>query len=539
MTRTISLLFPVAAWLCLFSCSVACAGDTKPNIVFILADDLGYGDVSCYNEDGKIGTPHIDRLAANGIRFTDAHSGSSVCTPTRYGFLTGRYAWRSRLKRSVLNGVSPPLIEKGRMTVASLLKSQGYHTAMIGKWHLGWDYQFKTDARPKSIPDSFAYDPNKLPIDYTKPVRNGPDTNGFDEYFGICGSLDMNPYVYVENGRITAAPDRVTENTEKKFWRKGLTGADFKHIDVMPNFVKRSVQYIERRAKTGQPFFLYLALPGPHTPILPVAAFEGTTQTNLYGDFVAQCDDHVGEIVTALRQAGALDNTLIVFTSDNGCSPMANFEELKAVGHNPNYIYRGHKADIFEAGHRVPYIVQWPAAIRPGQVSDETICLTDALATVAEQLGVELPDDAGEDSVSHLSVLLGKTSARPLRETTVHHSFDGVFAIREGDWKLIFNPGSGGWSYPSPFSDAAILKTLPPLQLYHLEKDPGETQNQVKDHPELVQHLTDLMDTYVKQGRSTPGAPQSNDGEIRFQSRVEDHVGGDSGIEYKKDNPPQ
>ena len=535
MLRTLILRFIVVVGIGIINGCAAPSSDKQPNIIFILADDLGYGDVSCYNEEGKIATPHIDRLAANGIRFTDAHSGSAVCTPTRYGFLTGRYAWRSRLKRSVLNGVSPPLIEKGRMTVASLLKSQGYHTAMIGKWHLGWDFQFKTDARPKAIPDSFSYDPNKLPIDYTKPVRNGPNVNGFDEYFAICGSLDMNPYVYVENGRITAAPDRVTENTEKRFWRKGLTGADFKHIEVMPTFVERSVQYIERRAQTGQPFFLYLALPGPHTPILPVAEFEGSTRTNHYGDFVAQCDAHVGEIVTALRQAGILDNTMLIFTSDNGCSPMANFKELAAVGHNPNYIYRGHKADIFEGGHRVPYIVQWPAAIRPGQVSDETICLTDTLATVAEELGVKLPDNAGEDSVSHLSVLLGKASG-PVRQATVHHSFDGVFAIRQGHWKLIFNPGSGGWSYPSPFSDAALLKTLPPLQLYNLNEDPGEKQNLLNDYPEKVRYLTDLMDKYVKQGRSTPGVAQSNDGETVFQTQVEDHVGGDSGIEYKKED---
>ncbi len=506
----------------------------KPNIVFILADDLGYGDISCYNEKSKIPTPNIDRLAAEGIRFTDAHTNSSVCTPTRYGLLTGRYAWRSRLKRSVLNGVSPPLIEEGRMTLASFLKSQGYHTAMFGKWHLGWDYSFKGDGRPMMIPDSFTYYPEKLPIDYTKPVRNGPDVNGFDEYLAICGSLDMNPYVYVENGRITAVPDRITENVEKKFWRKGLTGEDFFHIEAMPKFVNRSVEYIESHSKTGDPFFLYLALPGPHTPILPLPEFEGTTNTNLYGDFVAQCDYHVGEIVNALRKSGALENTLLIFTSDNGCSPMANFDELKEVGHNPNYIYRGHKADIFEAGHRVPYVVHWPVGILPGIVSDEVICITDALATFAELFNVELPDNAGEDSVSHLPVLLGKQLDDPVREAIVHHSFDGIFSLRQGKWKLIFSPGSGGWSYPSPFGDAEVLKTLPQLQLYNLETDPGETENRVMDHPEIVQQFTLMMDNYVKQGRSTPGQSQKNDGETSFQPKVEEEVSGDSGIEYKK-----
>ncbi len=214
----------------------------KPNIVIILADDLGYGDIGCYNENGKIESPNIDRLASNGIRFTDAHTSSSVCTPSRYGLLTGRYVWRSRLKRSVLNGVSPPMIEKDRLTLASMLKSEGYHTAMFGKWHLGWDFQFIGNKLQEPIPESFTYNPNELPIDYSKPVLNGPDANGFDEYFAICGSLDMNPYVYVDSGRITSAPDRITENSGKKFWRRGLTGSDFYHIDAMPKFLERSVK---------------------------------------------------------------------------------------------------------------------------------------------------------------------------------------------------------------------------------------------------------------------------------------------------------
>ena len=298
-------------------------------------------------------------------------------------------------------------------------------------------------------------------------------------------------------------------------------------------FVQRSVEYIEERAKTKQPFFLYLALPGPHTPILPIPEFVGKTKTNLYGDFVAQCDHHVGQIVAALSQAGALDNTLIIFSSDNGCSPMANFTELEEVGHNPNYVFRGHKADIFEAGHRVPYIAHWPAAIRGGQVSDQTICLTDTIATIAEQLGVELPDDAGEDSVSHLSVLLNQKTSETPQRAIVNHSFDGAFAIRQGDWKLIFDPGSGGWSYPSPFDDAETLKTLPPMQLYNLRNDPGEMKNLVDEHPERVELLTELMASYVKKGRSTPGAPQLNDGHTSFLPQVEEQIGGDSGIEFK------
>ena len=397
--------------------------------------------------------------------------------------------------------------------MASLLKSEGYSTAMIGKWHLGWDFQFKGGAKPEPIPKSLVYDSAVLPIDYSQSVQNGPDANGFDYYFGICGSLDMNPYVYVENGVITATPDRITENSSKKgFWRRGLTAADFEHIDVMPKFVEKSVDYIKAQARAEEPFFLYLSLPGPHTPILPTKPFEGSTGTNLYGDFVAQCDYHVGEVVAALEQAGILENTIVVFTSDNGCSSRADFEELLAVGHNPSYIYRGRKADIYEAGHRVPYIVQWPDRIAPGRKSDEVICLSDALATVADILGVKLPDNAGEDSVSHLAVLTGSAYSSPLREATVHHSYYGTFAIRKGQWKLIFDPSSGGWSDPQ-FNDTEALKKLPSVQLYDLTEDPGETTNLDAVHPEVVQELTALMEQYVLMGRSTSGAPQANSGE--------------------------
>ncbi len=508
--KLLHYFFLAAVWSLFVNLSSA---SEKPNVVFILADDLGYGDVGSYNPESQIPTPNLDALATGGILFTDAHTSSSVCTPSRYSFLTGRYAWRTRLKRGVLNGVSPALIEKDRMTVASLLKSEGYSTAMIGKWHLGWDFQFKGGAKPQPIPKSLIYDSAVLPIDYSQSVQNGPDVNGFDYYFGICGSLDMNPYVYVEDGVITATPDRITENSnKKKFWRKGLTGADFEHIEVMPKFVEKSVDYIKAQARKEEPFFLYLSLSGPHTPILPTEQFEGSTQTNLYGDFVAQCDYHVGEVVTALEQAGVLENTIVVFTSDNGCSSRADFKELLAVGHNPNYIYRGQKADVFEAGHRVPYIVQWPARIAPGQRSNEVVCLSDTLATVAEILDVKLPDNAGEDSVSHLAVLTGSEYSSPLREATVHHSYYGTFAIRKGKWKLIFDPSSGGWSYPK-FNDTKTLKKLPSVQLYDLTKDPGETTNLHAEHPEVLQELTTLMEQYVLLGRSTPGAPQTNDGE--------------------------
>ena len=494
------------------SCSSTPEPLSKPNIIYILADDLGYGDLSCLNKNSKIKTPHLDSMAAQGMYFTDAHSNSSVCTPTRYGVVTGRYAWRSRLKKGVLGGASNHLISPKRLTVASMLQKQGYHTAMIGKWHLGWDFTFIDSKANNGI----GFDSKKQVIDYSKPVNFGPNANGFDYYYAHCGSLDMAPYVYVEDGKVTAAPNRVTENKDYKgFWRKGPTGPDFEHIDVLPNFVNRACKYIDERAKTKKPFFLYLPLPAPHTPILPIDKFKGKSGTNEYGDFVQQVDWHVSQVLETLKKNGIDDNTIVIFTSDNGCSPRADFKELADVGHNPSHVYRGHKADIFEGGHRVPFIVHWPAKIKPGTVSKETICLTDLMATAAEINNAVIPDNAGEDSVSFLPALLGKE--KELREATVHHSINGSFAIRQGDWKLILCPGSGGWSAPKP--NEAFKKKLPLLQLYNLAKDPAESKNLYKENNTKVKELYSLLKKYIDEGRSTPGKAQSNEGETKMDPK--------------------
>lgn len=472
-----------------------------PNIVYILADDMGYGDLSYLNPDSKIRTRHLDRMAEEGMAFTDAHASSAVCTPSRYSILTGRYNWRSRLKQGVLFGYDPHLIEPGRTTVASHLKAQGYHTAMIGKWHLGWDWA-TTDGRPAEKDGSN--------VDFAGPVAGGPGDCGFDYSYGHCGSLDMPPYVYVENGRVTAPPDRETEDKGKfTWWRKGPTGADFEHADVLPNFTRRGVRYIEERAAGGDPFFLYFTIPAPHTPILPTPDFQGKSGTNPYGDFCMMVDDVAGQIVDALERAGVADNTILVFTSDNGCSPQADFDELAGFGHNPSYVFRGHKADIYEGGHRIPLLVKWPEEIAAGSVSDETVCLVDLLATCADLLGAELPDHAGEDSVSNLPVWRGRPMDRSLREATIHHSIDGSFSIRKGKWKLEMCPGSGGWSDPRP---GEACEGLPPIQLYDLDADIGERTNLYAEHPEVVEELKTLLTRYVETGRSTPGAPRENCG---------------------------
>jgi arylsulfatase A len=483
----------------------------RPNIIYILCDDLGYGDVRCLNADGKIATPNVDRLAAEGMIFTDAHSGSSVCTPTRYGVLTGRYSWRSRLQRGVLGGLSPRLIETNRLTVGQMLQDHGYHTACIGKWHLGMDWvklEGKLVTELNIEPRDEVWN-----VDYSKPISNGPNSVGFHYYFGISASLDMVPYTFIENDRVTELPteDRsfamMLGRTQGQT-RQGPTAPGFDAADVLPKLTEKAVQYVNSRAEAarqGQPFFLYLPFASPHTPILPTESWQGKSGLNPYADFVMETDWCVGQVLQAIEQAGLADDTLVIFTSDNGCSPQARYEELLPHGHNPSSVFRGHKADIFDGGHRVPFIVRWPARVKPGSSSAQLLCLTDLIATCAEIVGTRLPDDAGEDSVSFLPALLG-TDRGPLREAVVHHSINGSFAIRQGPWKLELCPDSGGWSAPRPGRDKT--DQLPPIQLYNMQQDIGETHNVQDQHPDVVAQLTGLLEQYVAQGRSTPGAAQ-------------------------------
>jgi len=464
-----------------------------PNIIYILADDLGYGDVSSFHPEGKIRTPHLDRLAEEGMRFTDAHTSSSVCTPTRYGILTGRYNWRSPLKQGVLWGESPALIPRERSTVASLLQGAGYYTAYIGKWHLGWNWGRAPDGE----------------IDFSLPIAHSPNDLGFDYAYGHVASLDMAPYVYVENGRCTAVPTDTTVNTGMQFWREGLTAPDFVHEDVTPNFFRRAIGLIEERAAGKQPFFLYLPLPSPHTPILPTEAWQGRSGLNPYGDFVLMIDDFVGQLLDAVERAGITDNTLVIFTSDNGCSPQARFEELAAKGHDPSAGFRGHKADIFEGGHRVPFIARWPARIAPGGSCGRTICTTDLLATCSAFVGARLPEYAGEDSFSLLPLFDDPGAGDYGRQATVHHSINGEFAIRADNWKLITCPGSGGWSAPRPGRDD--LTGLPLFQLYDLHTDPGEQNNLYASRPDKAAELKRMLADLIRRGRSTPGTEARND----------------------------
>jgi len=483
--------------------------EKRPNIIYVLADDLGYGDISLYNAQGKISTPNLDALGSAGMQFTDAHTSSSVCTPTRYGIITGRYNWRSPIKSGVLTGNSNALIPKNRTTVASLLKKEGYETAFIGKWHLGWDWALK-DSKVES---GEGWDPGDFDnIDFSKKVGNAPNTLGFTYSYGHCGSLDMAPYVYVENGMPTMVPDTVTESkTKYGWWRKGPTSADFIFDDVTPNFFRKSFNYIKNISKGKDPFFLYLALPSPHTPILPTEEWQGKSDLNPYGDFMMMIDAYMGQLAAVIKEAGIEENTLVIFTSDNGCSPAADINEMIAKGHSPNGILRGHKADIFEGGHRVPFMVKWPAKIKPNSKSDKTICTTDLLATCAEIVGVDLADTEGEDSFSMLPLFSNPASKEYKREATVHHSINGSFAIRKDNWKMVFCPGSGGWSAPKPNSEG--IEDLPKFQLYDLSRDPQEKNNVYGQFHEVESAMTRLMVSYIENGRSNLGEKQKNDPE--------------------------
>ncbi len=485
---------------------------SKPNLIYILADDMGYGDVSCLNPEAAFQTPNFDRLGREGMIFTDAHATSAVCTPSRYGILTGRYNWRSELKSGVLVGYSPFLIEEGRKTLANLLHDQGYTTACIGKWHLGMNWVLKDG----SILDHWE-DFNSSPdIDYTAPIQNSPITRGFDYYYGISASLDMPPYVYIENDRATQIPDHEyagppTERNGQpvlEFARSGPCAPDFRHEEVLPHLTKKALDKISEYK--DHPFFLYFPLPAPHTPILPTPEFQGKSGTNAYGDFCLMCDDVVGQVLKRLEEEGIADNTIVIYASDNGCSPQVNFPALAQKGHNPSYHFRGHKADIYEGGHRIPLLIRWPNGIQPGQICEETVCLCDIMATMAEILGVTLPDNMGEDSVSNLPLWKGQPMDHSLREATVHQSIDGSLSIRKGHYKLELCPGSGGWSYPRPHTPEN--DGLPPIQLYDLDADISEQKNISAEHPEIVDEMTALLVQYVRNGRSTPGAPQPNNG---------------------------
>lgn len=499
MARSRRSLLPLVGLLVFVVCPPEAPGEArsagKPNIVVILADDLGYGDVGALNPESGIPTPHLDRLAGEGMSFTDGHSGSAVCTPTRYGLVTGRYCWRTRLKSGVLNGYSSHLIDPERTTVADVLKKAGYATAFIGKWHLGMDLP----RREKQI-------------DWAETVANTPNDYGFDFSYGITASLDFPPYVYVENRSFVEAGTE-TQDAEgfPAYLRRGERAPSFRHVDSLDHLTQQSVRWLGEQGSgpDGGPFFLYFALTAPHKPVLPHPRFEGRSGLGPYGDFVMQVDWTVGRILEQIDSLGVADRTLVLFSSDNGSfmfrrDPDAGgpdhvedpgIQAYYPAHHRASHVFRGTKTDIWEGGHRVPFLVRWPGRVEAGSSCAVPVCLTDVLATCADVAGVAIEEDTGEDSFSLLPYLEGRDPSMP-RAPVVHHSSNGTFALRDGDWKLILGSGSGGRGEPrsKPFSE--------PYQLYHMKSDPSEQTDLAGEHPEIVAALTAKLEKIRSSGRS-------------------------------------
>ena len=472
-----------------------------PNLVLIYTDDQGYGDVSCLNPDSRFQTPNFDRLAREGVVFTDAHCSDTVCTPSRYGLLTGRYSWRTVLKRGVFGAEREGLISDNRLTLASLLRSHGYTTIMVGKWHLGMDFPGTEPTREN---------PNSR--EWSQPVLDMPLDKGFDRFFGIPASMNYGVLAWFE-GRHAKVPP--TLFTKKKANRLAISdyrimppyqeapapdlmevASDFVDVECLTRFTDRAIEFIEEHAshaQTDKPFFLYLPYTSPHKPVIPLEQFRGKSEAGAYGDFMMETDWHIGRILNVLDEQHLTENTLVIVTSDNG--PENTWKERKErFGHASNGIFREGKRSIYEGGHRVPFIARWPAKVSPNRLSSATICQTDILATMADIIGAKLPDDVGEDSQSFLRSLIND-SHQHQRVPTIHHSSSGGFAIRDGKWKLI------------------MKHRRQSRELYDLSNDPGETMDVLDSHPDIASRLEQQITKIVRNGRSTPGTPQPNDTE--------------------------
>ena len=492
---------------------------TKPNIVFILADDMGIGDINALNPQGKIQTNNLNSMVHNGMTFTDAHTSSSVCTPSRYGIITGRYSWRSQFKGKVLSGYSPCIIPKSRSTVASLLKNNGYNTALIGKWHLGLSFQKKdgsvfTKLKPNNVEAEES-------LDLSKPIKLGPVNLGFDYFFGISGSWNMPPFAFIKNnqlqftklikfkGPIVKEPEEITiarkagatkkdlKNIKRKYpkiaWNKGFKDEKMTPYDAMPTFKDKTIEYIQKQQDTDKPFFLFLSLPAPHCPIVPNKEFVGTSNAGLYGDYVIEVDDFVGSVIKTLKSTKQYNNTLIIFTADNGYSikGFPNFQKEK-YKHNPSYIYAGQKTSMLEGGHRVPFIALWPDKIKSGSTCRSLVSLMDLYATCANIVNAKIPTNAAEDSFSFLPDLL-QNGNHSSRTNIVHQNFAGYLGVRQYNMKLIMSKNKQSWA------------------LYDLKKDLSETDNLISKMPEKVKNLQNILKNIIQNGRSTPGPAQKND----------------------------
>ena len=472
----------------------------KPNIVLFLCDDLGWGDISCLNDESKIQTPNIDSFAENGFNFENAHAPSAVCTPSRYSTLTGRYCWRTKnLKQNVNSGYSPGLIKEGRKTIATELKNIGYQTACMGKWHIGMDWELLSGDQPEQELEKTDQIKTGERIDFSKPVKNGVLSAGFEHFYGISASLDMPPYAWMKNNQLIDMPTEIYPALEdEKRTAKGHGAPEWHQERVLPTIIEKSCSYIKQAAKSDKPYFLYLPINGPHTPVVPNKKWQGKSGCGCYGDFVMEIDDEFGKVLKAIKETGEEDNTIVIFTSDNGPETIT-MPYAEKYNHKSAWNFRGFKRDNWEGGHRVPMIVRWPTKKNNKKINNY-IELTDIAATLSEITGVEVAEDFCEDSFSFLPIMDNKESPQT-RELTVHHSVQGKWALRRGKWKILLHAGSGGNDYPN-------LKDDSPVQIYDMEKDPFEQNNLYPEQKELIEEMRMLCLQLIAKGRSTPGPEQ-------------------------------
>ena len=485
-----------------------------PNILFILVDDLGYGDVACYNPESGIPTPNLDRLAREGIRFTDAHSPSTVCTPTRYSILTGRMAFRTGMRGVFAGAGGPCLIEEDRLTLPEMLRNKGYTTACIGKWHVGMTF-FDKDG---NVIKNQGLEGVKQ-IDYSKSIPDGPVNRGFDRFFGTacCPTTDW-LYAYIVNNRIPVPPDKLLDRSKLPDHpygldcRQGMVAPDFKHEEVDLVFLDKSREFLTEHVKNhpGKPFFLYHAMQAVHLPSFPAVKFKGKTSAGPHGDFIFEMDYIVGELLHTIDSLGVAGNTLVMFASDNGPEVLSVLNMRKTYGHDGARPWRGVKRDQWEGGHRTPFIVRWPGKIKPNTASNQLLSLTDIMATCAELTGVKLPGDAAEDSYSMLPAFLGTQGSEPIRQYMLEQTISLAMSIREGKWKYLDHKGSGGNNYDRDDEWSMKVYKLEdtdpdaPGQLYNLESDPGERINLYSKHPEIVATLKGKLEAFKNSGRSAP-----------------------------------
>jgi arylsulfatase A-like enzyme len=497
--------------------NAAKAAATLPNIVLILADDLGYGDVRCYNADSKVPTPNIDRLASEGMRFTDAHSPATVCTPSRYSLMTGQMAFRVPSGGTVFQGTGgPSLIAPGKLTLPGLLKKQGYATAAVGKWHIGLTFR---DQAGEAIHSGERAAVQR--IDYSRRIEGGPLDQGFDQFFGTaCCPTTEWLYAFIDGDHIPVPPtgpidkSKLPKHPYANDCRAGFIAPDFPMEEVDLVFLKKSREFIAKQARNTpqKPFFLYHATQAVHLPSFAAPEFQGKSKAGPHGDFIAEFDHIVGELMRKLEKHDLAGNTLVILSSDNG-PEVASIVHMRADhAHDGAKPWRGIKRDAWEGGHRVPFIVRWPTKVKAGTTSDQTLCLTDIIATVAAITGAELPHNAAEDSFNMLPALEG-TATAPVRPYLITQAFGGqrTLSIRRANWKYIAHRGSGGNNNydKGELKPYALPETDPeaPAQLYNLETDPRETTNLFFKHPEVIAELKALLDKSITEGRSAPTSP--------------------------------